>query len=187
MKLTGAAILVSRGMKVLQAAPAAYPFRSAARQTGHDMRHIWKRWWFWTALTPIFVVLSVVAMAHHYRVYSWDGLEVYQAMEKECHPAWRDFNFRRVNAGDSVEDVIARTNPLKVSRDDRWVVLGYRESGSFTGMTAVAYDGKMIFACARSCCWTKVFFDEMSDEQSLEFFGYPKDHFRRLGAGEMYR
>jgi hypothetical protein len=28
MKLTGAAILVSRGVKVLQAAPAAYPFRS---------------------------------------------------------------------------------------------------------------------------------------------------------------
>jgi hypothetical protein len=31
MKLTGAAILVSRGMKVLQAAPAAYPYRSATR------------------------------------------------------------------------------------------------------------------------------------------------------------
>ena len=29
MKLIGAAILVSRGMKVLQAAPAAYPFRYA--------------------------------------------------------------------------------------------------------------------------------------------------------------
>jgi hypothetical protein len=28
MKLTGAAILVSRGMKLLQAAPAAYPYRS---------------------------------------------------------------------------------------------------------------------------------------------------------------
>jgi hypothetical protein len=28
MKLTGAAILISRGMKVLQAAPAAYPYRS---------------------------------------------------------------------------------------------------------------------------------------------------------------
>jgi len=27
MKLTGAAILVSRGMKVLQAASAAYPYR----------------------------------------------------------------------------------------------------------------------------------------------------------------
>jgi hypothetical protein len=29
MKLTGAAILVSRGMKVLQAVPAAYPYRFA--------------------------------------------------------------------------------------------------------------------------------------------------------------
>ena len=31
MKLTGAAVLVSRGMKVLWAAPAAYPYRSADR------------------------------------------------------------------------------------------------------------------------------------------------------------
>jgi hypothetical protein len=31
MKLTGAAILVSRGMKVLQAAPATDPSRSALR------------------------------------------------------------------------------------------------------------------------------------------------------------
>jgi hypothetical protein len=30
MKLTGAAILVSRGLKSLQAATAAYPYRSAA-------------------------------------------------------------------------------------------------------------------------------------------------------------
>jgi hypothetical protein len=34
MKLTGAAILVSRGMKVLQAAPAAYPYRSASSVAG---------------------------------------------------------------------------------------------------------------------------------------------------------
>src|SRR5436189_2730687 len=34
MKLTGAAILVSRGMKVLQAAPAAYPYRSACVSRG---------------------------------------------------------------------------------------------------------------------------------------------------------
>ena len=32
IKLTGAAILVSRGMKVLQAAPAAYPYRYAKSQ-----------------------------------------------------------------------------------------------------------------------------------------------------------
>jgi len=31
MKLTGAAIVISRGMKVLQAAPAAYPYRSGQK------------------------------------------------------------------------------------------------------------------------------------------------------------
>jgi hypothetical protein len=34
MKLTGAAMLVSRDMKFLQAAPAAYPYRSPLVQTG---------------------------------------------------------------------------------------------------------------------------------------------------------
>jgi hypothetical protein len=42
MKLTGAAILVSRGMKVLQAAPAAYPYRSASegKRVDEVERHI---------------------------------------------------------------------------------------------------------------------------------------------------
>src|ERR1700677_4743883 len=38
MKLTGAAILVSRGVKVLQAAPAAYPYRSAAKNDNSSVR-----------------------------------------------------------------------------------------------------------------------------------------------------
>ena len=37
MKLTGAAILVLRGMQVLQAAPAAYPYRSQGEPTGGAM------------------------------------------------------------------------------------------------------------------------------------------------------
>ena len=36
MKLTGAAILVSRGMRVLQAAPAAYPYRSPTKVSRHE-------------------------------------------------------------------------------------------------------------------------------------------------------
>lgn len=41
MKLTGAAILVSRGMKVLHAAPAAYPYRSAAEAHGMAVPDDW--------------------------------------------------------------------------------------------------------------------------------------------------
>src|SRR5438105_7894338 len=40
MKLTGAAILVSRGMKVLQAAPAAYPYRSARESDADGSRRL---------------------------------------------------------------------------------------------------------------------------------------------------
>jgi hypothetical protein len=150
------------------------------------MRRLLKRWWFWAALTPIMAISIAVALSHHYRIYSWEGWKVYQAMANECHPAWEDFNFRRVNAGDSVDDVIALTNPVNVAYADRWIVLRYQGSGHFTGMMAAAYDGKMVFACARSCCWSKVFFDKMSDEQSVEFFGHPVGHFRRLGPGEIY-
>jgi len=38
MKLTGAAVLVSRGIKVLQAAPAAYPYRSLAEPSMSGMK-----------------------------------------------------------------------------------------------------------------------------------------------------
>jgi hypothetical protein len=40
MKLTGAAISVSRGIEVLQAAPAAYPYRSAARFSMYNVRRL---------------------------------------------------------------------------------------------------------------------------------------------------
>src|SRR6516225_774234 len=40
MKLTGAAILVLRGMKVLQAAPAAYPYRSAGKHMATTLKII---------------------------------------------------------------------------------------------------------------------------------------------------
>ena len=40
MKLTGAAILVSRDMMVLQAAPAAYPYRSAMKPYPHKREEL---------------------------------------------------------------------------------------------------------------------------------------------------
>jgi hypothetical protein len=46
MKLTGAAILVSRSMKVLQAAPAAYPYRSAGGIEACDQLSSAAAMWF---------------------------------------------------------------------------------------------------------------------------------------------
>jgi hypothetical protein len=130
---------------------------------------------------------AVFLASRHFHVYSMDGLQVYGAMGRECHPVWEDYNFRRIRAGDDVEVVIARTNPITLERKGRWLVLGYQTSGYFTGITAVAYDGKMVFACAWSCSWTRLFFDELTEEQSLEFLGRSKKDPRWLGIVPVYR
>src|SRR5262249_18507879 len=114
---------------------------------------------------------------HHYHVYSLDGWQMYQCMAKECHPAWRDYNFRHVTAGDDVDDVIVRTNPVLVEKRNGFVVLEYQKGG-FTGITAVASDGRLVLACAWSCTWVRLFFDEMSEEQSMGFWGRSRDDLR---------
>jgi hypothetical protein len=141
------------------------------------------------------VALSVVAMfaigtgllaCRHYHVYSFNGWHVYQAMQKECHPVWEDYNFGRVRAGDDVEQTIARTKPAIIERKGRWVELKYQSAG-FTGVSAAAYDGKIVFAGAWSCTWTRVFFDELTDEQSMEYLGHTRSDPRRFGIVPVFR
>lgn len=108
-------------------------------------------------------------------------------MAKECHPAWKDYNFDRIRAGDDVEAVIARTNPVKIERKGRWVILDYQESGNFTYVSAAAYDGRMVIAYAGSCTWVRLFFDELTEEQSLELLKSSKRDPRRFGIVPVYR
>jgi hypothetical protein len=118
-------------------------------------------------LATAFLLMVIAALGgflfcRHYHVYSVNGWQVYQAMGRECHPSWEVFNFGRVRVGDDVDDVIARTNPVTLERKGHWVILKYQTPGNFTGMTAVAYDGKMVFALAWSCSWNRLFFDELT-------------------------
>jgi hypothetical protein len=152
------------------------------------LRHILK----YTPAGIIGLSLAVVlTFCLTHRVWSVGGWRVYQAMDQECHPVWRDYHFGRINAGDAIDDVIAKTAPGRVDRNGRWVILHYsadtETSGiSFTGLTAIGYDGRMVFAAAASCGWVRLFFDEMTDGQSREFFGRPKDDPRRLGIVPVY-
>jgi hypothetical protein len=128
-----------------------------------------------------------LVVCRHFHVYSYRGWQVYRAMERECPDVWREYNFGRVRAGDDVEDVIRRTKPSTVERNGRWVELKYQGPGHFTGLSAAAYDGKMIFAGAWSCCWVRLFFDELSEEQSLEYLKSSKSDPRRFGIVPVYR
>jgi hypothetical protein len=152
------------------------------------MKRIWKRWWFW-ATAPVAVgglVLLVFCWTH--RVWTVNEWRVYQAMDCECHPVWRDFHYGRIRGGDPVEEVIARSEPVRVERTDRWVVLKYHGGGlCFTGLTAVAYDGRIVGAYAWSCTWLRQFFDIMSEEQRVEFFGAHYDQPTRVGNAIIVR
>lgn len=154
-------------------------------------RGLWKRWWFWPPVALLIAFATLLLVCRHYHVYSLNGWRVYQAMAAECHPAWRDYNFGRVVAGDSVDDVIARTHPELVERKGRWVVLHYQKNGlhglHFTGLSAVACDGRMVQASVWSCTYDRLFFDEMSEQQCLEFEGRPKNDLRRFGIAPVYR
>jgi hypothetical protein len=152
------------------------------------MKRTWRRLSLWLA-APL-LVGGPVLMAHcwSHRVWSVNQWRIYQAMERECHPAWRSFHYGRVGANDPVEEVIARTEPVRVERSGRWVVLKYQAGPlCFTGLTAVAYDGRMVGAYAWSCTWVWQFFDIMSEEQRAEFFRGHYDQPARVGNAVIVR
>ena len=152
------------------------------------MKRVWKRWWFWLAAVPIVGGLVLLAFCSTYRVWTVDEWRVYQAMDRECHPVWKDFHYGRIRSGDPVEDVIAHNELVRVERAGRWVVLKYHGDGlCFTGITAVAYNGQMVGAYAWSCTWTRQFFDIMSEEQRNEFFGGYYDQLARVGNAILVR
>jgi hypothetical protein len=111
---------------------------------------------------------ALVVFCWRHNVWSQDEWLVYQEMERRGDPAWLEYHFGRVRAGDPVDWVIETTNPAEVVRKGRWTFLGYKRWG------AAAYDGRMVYASASSCCWARIFFDEMTDAQCLEFFGRPR-------------
>ncbi len=152
------------------------------------MKRLWKRKWFWVTSSAVVGGLTVLGFCWVHRVWSVNEWLVYRAMDRECHPAWQDFHYGKVQPGDPVEDVIARTDPVRVERMGRMVVLKYQSSGlCFTGITAVAYDGHMVGAYAWSCRWTRQFFDTMSDEQRTEFSGDHYDQPARMGNAVLVR
>lgn len=142
-----------------------------------SLRRLWWRWWFPPVATIIVAFNLLLVLCWQFHVWSWEALEVYGEMNKECHPVWRDFHFGKVRAGDDVGDVIAKTTPTKVKQQDRWTILTYK-----SGVGALAYDGRMVFACASSCAWVRVFFDEMTDQQSLDYFGKTARDPKRYGS-----
>src|SRR5262245_46641443 len=123
-------------------------------------------------------VIVVVAVAGLFPVWQIGKCllreqEIVYYMSRECHPVWRDLYAGRIRAGQSVEETIGRTSPKRVDRLDNFVVLGYQGGDgfiSFTGVTIIARDGRLIDAEAWSCTWQKRFFREWTDSEERDFW-----------------
>lgn len=151
-------------------------------ETGYLMKGICQRWWFWLSLAVGVGGLILLALCWSRRVWSVNEWRVYKAMGQACHPAWRDFHYGRIRIGDPVEEVIAGTQPIRVERSGRWIVLYYQSGLCFTGLTAAAYDGQMVCAYAWSDTWLRRFFDIMTEEQRKAFLREYWDQPARLGS-----
>lgn len=120
----------------------------------------------------ILVFGTLAGFAAHYRIWSWNDWRTFREMSRECHPVWRDLYFGRIAAGQDVRELLASTKPEHVEHYGPYVALNFHPSFSYTGLTVVARDQKLVSASARSCTWHRTFFDVMTPQD--------RDEYRRL-------
>jgi hypothetical protein len=142
--------------------------------------------WFKVSAGLVFVLLlALVASAWYFRIWSWRDLQVYKMMSRECHPVWKDLHFGRIYSGQDVEEIIAATKPQRVDRCGGFVILSYQKSISgegicFTGVTITAKNGRLACACAWSCGWDRLFFDELTEADQKAFSDAWEAHWRPI-------
>ncbi|MDZ4688887.1 MAG: hypothetical protein SH850_27745 [Planctomycetaceae bacterium] len=119
----------------------------------------------WLAAVAVSLTLVLIALGVFFRISSTRHLIAYQAMPRECHPIWRELAWRRINLGDSVEDVLIRFPPsLSEEFGDYGHYVFFRETFHdegglhFTGVSITAKRGRLINAEAWSCTWELPFF-----------------------------
>src|ERR1700733_9063061 len=124
-------------------------------------RFLFSRWLRAFAGLAIFLFLGLLATAWYFRIWSWHDLQVYQMMDQECHPVWKDLHWGRVYSGQDVEEVIVATKPVRVERYGEFVQLSYQDGLCFTGITIMARRGRLACARAAGCTWDRMFLDEL--------------------------
>jgi hypothetical protein len=127
-----------------------------------------------------FVVVAGVALitfpygAWHFGNRMYRDRQIYAAMSRECHPIWQELYSGRIHAGQSVDEVIALTRPIRVDMFENYAVLNYQHSGDgglcFSGVTIVARDRNLISGEAWSCTWNRPFFKQWSPGEEGAFW-----------------
>jgi hypothetical protein len=143
-------------------------------------RYLSKGWLRVSVALALFLLVALLATGWYFRIWSWRDLQVYEMMNQECHPVWKDLYWGRVYAGQNVEEVIAATDPVRIERYGEFVRLSYQKGRCFTGVTITAKNGRLANGCAWSCTWVRSFFDELTPEDWARFTAAYEAHWRPL-------
>ena len=131
---------------------------------------------FFAAAAAILLV-CLIATCVFFRISRPRDVTAYIGMAHECHPVWKKLALRQINAGDSTADFLANNSPTSRVEFGRYGVYRFapgEESGylSFTGLSVIAHDGKLIHAGAGSCCWDFTFFDDGDPDFNAQYTAY---------------
>ncbi len=128
------------------------------------------------ALVATLALALFVGACAFLRISRPRDLEAYLGMASECHPVWKHFALRRFGPGDSAHELFRRFPPTSRSEFGRYGIysfsLGPPGSISFTTVSVVTKDGKLLTAQSGSCTWQFTFFrteDRGLDRQYAAF------------------
>ena len=160
---------------MLTPVPESHSRRFTLNRMSGPIRRLWTQGWFRRAVCVAMPVVGILLLAAwHSGIWSLRDWEIYQAMNRECPPVWRDLHDGRVYLGQPVEEVIAQTAPTRVEHFENFVLLEYQENRPgticFTNVAIVAKDGRLIDAQAGGCTWQRTVFAGWTEEERDSFW-----------------
>ena len=165
----------------------AYPRLERRYGAGVALSHIVspKRWWTgrWFrrgVFSSATCLVALLALCAFFRAWSPADLEAYQGMAAECHPVWRAFAFRQFSRGDSTAALFAKFPPTRREEFGRYGIYHYHPAESFTGVTVIARDGRLLAAGAGSCTWSFAFFETADPQLDSDYRAYIQERFAKI-------
>jgi hypothetical protein len=131
-------------------------------------RSVRQRWVRRMLISAVSAVVLLLGACWFFGVWRPRDITGYLIMSRECHPVWKDLALRRMRAGHSLENLIARTAPARVERFGRYAMVNYQSGLALTGVTVVARDGRLVSGEAWSCTFHHTFFNSLGDVEAVQ-------------------
>ena len=78
------------------------------------MLRTWRRFLIGLVVLVILAGNGLILFCWRHNVWSRDEWMIYKELDRGSDPSWREYHFARIRAGDPVDEVLARTEPVTV-------------------------------------------------------------------------